>query len=572
MAAAKETPRQKMIGMMYLVLTALLALNVSADILDAFAIVNDGLENTNASVQRKIDDYYSIFKQEYDREPEKAGDNWQKAQLIREKTDEIINFIETEIKVPLVTKTEGITAEELVSNTNPKTALIRDFDKIDPEKNRRVFYEFELNNIGAKDKFDAATNFMINQGNAKILKEKIQAYRSFIVNTVEESGIKDYSRYVGLLTDYDHNGNPIIYKDNDDQELTWENKNFEHIILTAEITILNTIVGEIQTTEYDAITALYKQIGSSDFKFESVQARVLQKSDYIIKGQNYEAEIFIAAADTSRAFNVKYVMGTNDFNNAKSEPKIIPSKEGKVMLSFPATTVGIQKYAGRIEIPRPDGSMAYYDFNETFQVAPPSVTVAPINMMVMYEELQNPISVSAPGFTGDEITISVEGGKYTKATGEGNYFVEVVNGGIKDPATGKRKVRVNVSAKENGKTVNLGTQEFNVKIVPDPVVKIGDITGGKVDKEVVVSIGRIMAVLKDFDFEGFKYDIDSYRVSTYRAGKFIDKINKGAKFSEEVRDLINNAQTGQRIQFEDIIVKSPKGETRNVGSINIQIK
>lgn len=563
MAGAKETPRQKMIGMMYLVLTALLALNVSADILDAFAIVNDGLEKTNASVENKIEDYYNIFELQYSRQPEKAQVYWDKANEIRVKTDEIINFIEKEIKVPLVLETENITEEQLLNSKDPKKALLRNTEKISDE-NRRVFYEFELKNIGAKDKYDAATNFMINNGNATILKNKIQEYRSFVVNTVEDAGLSNYSKYVGLLTDVDHNGKKIIYTDNDGQELSWENKNFEHIILTAEIAILNKIVGEIQTTEYDAITALFKQIGSSDFKFESVQARVIQKSDFIIKGQNYEAEIFIAAADTSKAFDVKYFMGTDDYNKAKGEPVKLNSKEGKVILNFPTTTVGMHKYAGRIEIPRPDGTMALYDFNESFQVVAPSATVAPTKMMVMYEELQNPISVSAPGITSDDIMINVEGGKYTKDKNDGDYFVEVNKGA--------KIVKVKVSAKDDkGKIVDLGTQEFRVKKVPDPVVKIGDITGGKVEKEVLLSIGRVMAVMKDFDFEGFNYVVDSYTVSTYR-GTFIDKNNKGPKFSNEVIELISNAQTGQRIQFQDICVKSPKGEVRNVGSINIQIK
>ena len=566
MAAAKETPRQKMIGMMYLVLTALLALNVSADILDAFAIVNDGQEKTNASIERKIEDYHTLFKNQYDKEPIKTQDYWNKANAIREKTDEIINFIEKEIMVKLVCETEGISEKELLNPSDKEKALIRDYDKIKPE-NRRVFYEFNLNNIDAKDKYDAATNFMINKGNATILKNKINEYRQFVIDTVEAAGVINYGNHVGLLTDVDHNGDEIVYTDNDGEKLTWENKYFEHIILTAEIALLNKIVGEILTTEYDAVAALYKQIGSSDFKFESVQARVMQKSDYIIKGQNYEAEIFIAAADTSRAFDVKYVMGTNDFNHAKGEPKILASKGGKVVLSFPTTTVGVQKYAGRIEIPRPDGSMAYYDFNETFQVAPPSVTVAPINMMVMYEELQNPISVSAPGFTGSDISITVDGGKFTKDAGEGNYLVEVNQGA--------KNVKVNVFAKDDkGKSVSLGSQEFRIKKVPDPVVKIGDITGGKADKEAILTHGRIIPVMKDFDFDQkkFQYTVDSYRVSTYKAGKFIDKINRGARFNEEVIELINNAQSGQRIQFEDIIVKTPKGETRNVGSINIQIK
>lgn len=170
MAGFKETPRQKMISMMYLVLTALLALNVSVDILDAFAIVNDGLEVSNASVERKIEDYYRTFQQQYDRQQEKVAPYWEKAQDIRKHTDEIINFIEKEIKLPLVLVTEGITEEEML-NQDEGEALLRNKSKIDPS-NDRVFYEFDLKNVSAKDKYDAPTNFMINEGNATKLREK----------------------------------------------------------------------------------------------------------------------------------------------------------------------------------------------------------------------------------------------------------------------------------------------------------------------------------------------------------------------------------------------------------------
>lgn len=123
MAGFKETPRQKMISMMYLVLTALLALNVSADILDAFAIVNDGLEKTNASTENKIEDYYRTFEQQYNKQPEKVQQYWDKAQLIRTKTDEIINYIENEIKVPMVLQTENIESVESFSTRKMLTNL-----------------------------------------------------------------------------------------------------------------------------------------------------------------------------------------------------------------------------------------------------------------------------------------------------------------------------------------------------------------------------------------------------------------------------------------------------------------
>ena len=564
MSGAKETPRQKMIGMMYLVYTALLAMNVSADILDAFSIVNDGQERTNASIEVKLDDHYRAFEQQYMQQQDKAQVYWDQAQAIREKSDEIINYIEKDVKLPLLLQTEGITENELFNPSDPEKAIIKNTDKSNPN-NRRVVYELDLKNVSSKDNYDTPTTIMINDGKATELKQKIQEYREFIINTVEAAGVKEYSKHVGLLTDTDQHGNPIVYQDADGQPITWEEKNFSHIIFVAEMAILNKIVGEIQTTEYDAVSELSKRIGATDYKFNKVQARVIAKSDYITQGQDYEAEVILIPSDTMSNFNAKYGMGVRSFNDYKGEPIVARSSEGVVRLKIPGKTAGEQKLAGVIEMVNPEtGEMEYHPFDANYMVAPPSVTISPTKMMVMYQELQNPISVAAPGYTNDDIIINVEGGKITKDKTAGNYLVEV------DKKA--RKVLVKTSAKRaDGKTIDLGTQEFRVKPVPDPVVRIGDVTGGKVEKEVLLVADKIIAVMKDFDFEGFNYTVDSYTVSTYR-GNFIDRTNKGPKFTEEVRELIRNAQSGQRIQFQDICVKSPKGEIRNVGSINVQIK
>ena len=565
MAGAKETPRQKMIGMMYLVYTALLAMNVSADILDAFSIVNDGQERTNASIEVKLEDTYRAFEQQYMKEQDKTQVYWDYAQAIREKSDEIINYIEKDVKLPLLLQTEGITEEELFNPKDAEKKIIRNLDKANPD-NRRVIYELNLKNVGSKDNYDTPTTIMINEGKASELKQKIQEYREFVVGTLESAGLKDYGKHVGLLTDYDQNGNPIANYDADGQEISWEEKNFSHIIFVAEMAILNKLVGEVQTTEYDAVSDLSDRVGATDYKFNKVEARVIAKSDYIIQGQDFEAEVILLPSDTMSNFSAKYGMGIRNFKDYKGTPIVTKSSEGVVRLKIPGKTAGEQKLAGVIEITNPEtGEIEYHPFDASYMVAPPSVTVSPTKMMVMYQELQNPISVAAPGYTGNDIIVNVEGGKLTKDnSGAGNYFVEVDKNA--------RKVNVKISAKgADGKTIDLGTQEFRVKPVPDPVVRIGDVTGGKVEKEVLLVADKIIAVMKDFDFDGFNYTVESYTVSTYR-GTFIDKNNRGPKFSEEVRELIRNAQTGQRIQFQDICVKSPKGDIRNVGSINVQIK
>ena len=552
-----------MIGMMYLVYTALLAMNVSADILDAFSIVNDGQERTNASIEMKLEDHYRSFEQQYMQEQEKTQMYWDMALAIREKSDEIINYIEKDVKMPLLVATEGITMDDLMNPKNPDDAIIRNMDRVNSGE-RRVIYELNLKNVSSKDNYDTPTTIMINDGKATELKEKIQEYRAFIINTLENAGVKNYYKHVGLLTDFDHDGNKIPYYDADGQEISWEEKNFSHIIFVAEMAILNKIVGEVQTTEYDAVSELSKRVGATDYKINKLQARVIAKSDFITQGQDYEAEVILIASDTMTNFDAKYATGIKTYGDYKGTPTMVKSREGVVHLKIPGSKVGEQNFAGVIEMINPSGEKEYHPFGGSYMVSPPSVTISPTKMMVMYQELQNPISVAAPGYKSNDIIINVEGGKLTNDATPGNYFVEVDKNA--------RKVLVKTSAKRaDGKTIDLGTQEFRVKPVPDPVVRIGDVTGGKVEKEVLLGYGRVMAVMKDFDFEGFNYTVDSYTVSTYR-GNFIDKQNKGPRFSNEVIELISNAQSGQRIQFQDICVKSPKGEIRNIGSINVQIK
>ena len=563
MAGAKETPRQKMIGMMYLVYTALLAMNVSADILDAFSIVNDGQEKTNASIEMKINDQYAAFESQYNKEPEKTQIYWDKAIEIREKTDEMINYIEKEVKLPLLMAVEGISSEQDVINRIEKP-LLRNIDKANP-KHRRVFYEVELKNIGKKDDYDIPTTIMIEEGKAAELKQKIAEYREFIVNTVENAGLSGYNNKVGLLTDYDQNGEPMLYYNADKEVVDWEHKNFSHIVFVAEMAILNKIVGEVQTTEYDAVGDMMDRIGATDYKINKLQARVIAKSDYITQGQDYEAEVFLVAADTMRNFDAKYTLGTSNFTG-KGDVKTARSHGGIVKLKIPGKNVGEQRFAGVIEMTNPEtGDTEYHNFNASYIVAQPSATVAPTKMMVMYQELQNPISVSAPGVASDNLIVNVEGGKLTKDQGAGNYFVEVDKGA--------KTVKVNVSVKhDNKQVVQLATQEFRVKPVPNPVVNVGGyIVGGKVDKEELIVAGRVAATMKDFDFEGYNYTVDSYTVSTYK-GNFIDKKNNGPRFNAEVMELINSARSGQRITFQDIMVKSPKGELRNMGSIAVVIK
>ena len=559
MSGAKETPRQKMIGMMYLMLTAMLAINVSVEVLDAFTTVNDGLENTYISVDKKIVDYYNTFEQQYNKQPEKTAKYWDKAQEIRQKTDEFVNFIERDIKLALLLQNNGVTEEELFNPDKEEDAVITNKEAADLNKNRRVFHKINFDNLDGKDKHDAVTAFMIEQGNAEILRKRIEEYRQYVIAALDSVGIADFDDHVGLIT----NGE---YFAGDGAPLTWEMKNFNHIIIPAAISILNEIVAEVQTTEYDAISELYKSIGASDFKFNTLEAKVFPKTTYVLKGQDYEADVFIVASDNTKEFDAKYARGVKDFAMANENAiNKVSSQKGIVKIKVPANTIGEQTIAGVVEMKDPvTGEIVPYPFQTSYTVAPPSANVTPTKMNVMYRGLENPIEISAPGFTANQINVSVVNGELVKKNGE--YFVK--------PGNEKNVTTVTISTTIDGKRMILDNCDFRLKRTPDPVPVLNGRTNDKFTKEEILAAGGFVLTMPDFDFEGYHSQVLSYDVSTIVAG-YLKPIKgiQGRKFNKEVEDLVKSARRGQRISIENIRVKSPDGEERILNTpITIELK
>ena len=560
MSGAKETPRQKMIGMMYLVLTAMLALNVSVEVIDAFTTVNDGLENAYSSVDKKIEDYYSTFEQQYNKHPEKTAEYWDKAQDIRTKTDELVNFIERDIKLALLIQNNGVTEEKLLNPEKEEDAVILDREKADAKKNRRVFHRVNFDNIKGKDKHDAVTSFMIEQGNAEVLRKKIEEYRQYVIETLKTSGIANFENHVGLNT------NGEYYAANG-ESLTWEMKNFNHIIIPAAISIINEIVGEVQTIEYDAISELYKNIGASDFKFNTLEAKVFPKTTYVLKGQDFEADVFIVASDDTKEFNAKYAKGVKDFSRASDNAiNEVSSTQGVIKIKVPTNAEGEQSIAGVVEMKNPlTGEVEPYPFNTSYTVAPPSANVTPTKMNVMYRGLENPIAISAPGFTANQINVDVTNGELIKGN-NGEYFVKPGNEG--------NITTVVVSTMIDGKRMVLDNCDFRLKRTPDPVPVLNGKTNDKFTKEEILAAGGFVLTMPDFDFEGYHSQILSYDVSTI-VGGYLKPIKgiQGRKFNKDVEDLVKSARRGQRITIENIKVKSPDGEERILNTpITIELK
>ena len=550
MAGYKETPRQKMIGMMYLVLTALLALNVSKDILDAFLVVNESIETTNTNFASKNELTMDKFKQQYNLNQNKVGPYWNKAQEASMLSEEMISFIE-KVKFELVAHSERTDSLETRKKYYSTTYVP---DPVNPRDSIPLF-KLDLKNVPSKDKYDQSTNYFIGNsqdgsaGMSRILRDKINEYRTKMLELIGE---RPDSRKIGLITD-------DIYYNANGQRANWEMHNFYHTILAATVTILNKIIAEVHNAEFDVISILYSSVSAEDFKFDEIDAKVIPKSRYVFLGEEYNAEILVAAYDTKTSPEVFILEGADTITNANiANAKSIEGVDGLVHLVLPATSEGTKKYAGVIRVKTPAGETNSYYFKDEYIVAKPALTVAATKMNVFYIGVDNPVSISVPGMADELLRPSISVGTLAKATG-GDWNVRV-------PTTAKNAV-ISVAAGNR----QMGSAEFRVKRVPSPVAMIANTESGNISKGAMLAAGAIIPVMpEDFEFELF-FEITSFTFTSIRSGDVFSEPAKGNILTGDMKSFIQSARRGTKVWLEDIYARGPDGN-RKLSTISLSIQ
>jgi len=557
MAGYKETPRQKMIAMMYLVLYALLALNVSKDVLNAFLVVNESMESTNKSIEQKTDYVYANFEKQYNLNPEKVGPAYQQAQDVKTEADKFIKYLE-DLKFYLVESSEmGV----IQKNTKEDSLRIRNLYYKDTIIDGKKTNFLMLDIVPTKDKYDNTTHYMIgnnNNGEAYKLSKKMKAYRNFILQKMNEP---ENSQKVGLII---RPGK--AYSDATGTKEDWEYHTFNHTILAADITLVNKIINEVRSAEFDAANYLFSSITAEDYKFDQVDARVIPKSTYILKNKKYEAEVLVAAYDSKTNPDVYYVTGVDKWKpEYLKRAKKVKGTEGSVKLEFPANTEGEKKYAGVVELLDPKtNKKVQYPFNGKYVVAPPALTVSPLKMNVFYIGVKNPVSISSPGISMNKVHPVISEGKlYINPENKKQWIVEVPKG--------PKKVTISASTKIDGKPYKLGSVEFRVKRVPDPTATIAGITGGTIDKNQLLAAGAIIPEMRGFEFDLY-FKITSYSFTTLINGDFFTIKAKGNVFSKDIIKRIRNGKRKGKFFFENIQALGPDGTKRSLNPINLELK
>ncbi|NTW33002.1 MAG: gliding motility protein GldM [Bacteroidetes bacterium] len=542
MAGYKETPRQKMIGMMYLVLTALLALNVSKDILNAFIIVNEGLETSSKNVISKTEMTQSAFNKALLENPAKVQKFFDKAQLAKKYADELSLYIQ-DLKTKIVAYADFNIKQRSDDPAKWDTAVVR-------AKN--------LAKVESKDNYDKPMEILIGtteggeNGEGNVLKNKLDEYKKKMISLLDPSLQAEAIKKSPINTE-------DIHSVTENKVVNWVVGNFYHTVLAADIAIMSKLLIDVKTVESDIVTSLLAEVTGKDFKFDKIAAKVVAESNYILSGSEYKANIFLAAYDSKKAPEI-YIGDTNSHVGEKlDQSKFI---EGMGVYTRGGGGIGEQKYTGWISVVAPgETSPTYYNFASSYMVGQPSATVSADKMNVFYIGVDNPVTISVPGVANEKVKPSMTSGTLTPKGG-GKYIVKV--------GTGYTETTVNVFADFAGRTTSMGASKFRVKRVPDPVAYIGGVKSGTVNKNVIAASKMIVAKLENFDFD-LTFMVTSFTFLVNIKGDIIPTACSGNMLSAAVLQKIKVAPSGTRIYFEDIKAKGPDGTTRTLSPINLKI-
>ncbi len=546
MAGGKETPRQKMIGMMYLVLTCLLAMNVSKDILAGFVTVNNSLERTNANFSSSTDNIMKGFKAALEKEP--AGQFYfQRANMVRDYSKELISYIDN-LKKHVTAKTS-------------KTPSYMDSAT------------WNLKYVDAKDNYDIPTHELIGSetnpskgaNSAFELKSKLNSYHDKILQIFEKGGKKFLPADIQEVKTKISGIVPEVGKEEKEHgvPVTWENKNFNHMPLAAVITYLTKLQTDVKNTEAEMVSKLYASVGATSFKFDKLSAKVIAPSSYIQAGQPYTADVLLVASSSTAS--PKIFLGTYDtigrkWLNKGAELKV---ELGMGKVSMPTGGAGEQKYSGGIEMVKPTGEVEVYPFEGSYMVAAPSVAVSADKMNVIYIGVPNPISVSAAGIAPSELQVSGSGISLSPS-GPGKYIAT---------ATTPGEASITVSAKtKDGVKAQGPPVKFRVKPIPPPVAKAGGKTGTAVmSVNEVKGIGGIGAELAGFDFDA-KFVVTSFEFTAAIKGKGIQEVSNSNSLTPGMMSAIQSAVAGTRIFISEVKAKGPDGRVQSIPGVTIKVK
>ena len=553
MAGGKVSPRQKMINMMYLVLTALLALNVSKEVLNSFFEVNLGIERSTTNFNAKNGDTYAAFDAAAELNKVKAGAFRDQAYEVKANADKLVEFIQ-EMKYNLVLSADNEVYLGSQSELKDEDGdLLEDKAKTTPwNELSQAEKKMTIGNLSVKDDRHAAGDLFYSAKRkdniATDLKNELISYKNSLLSLSE--GNESLIKSINETCNYDD-------KKVKGKKQLWEEYNFYDMPSVGALTLLSKMQSDVRNTEADVITMLRENIDATSLKFTTAEGIQIPQSNFVLRGDSFRAQIFISAKDTTQDPMI-YVGEYDSIGNGNYQMKgtegvdynSVKVVNGKGIFSERASSEGMKKWGGLIAMKTASGTKMY-PFNGEYLVAAKTAVVSPTNMNILYLEVDNPLKISVPGYTAGEISAVISNGKVAATKRSlGEYSAR---------PSKKGKAIVSLFANVEGKRTKMGQMEFRVKEVPPPKAKVQFAISANgvlvIDKMKMVNAGGLGAELKDFDFKGVRYVITSYRLSGVYKGEQMKEDTKGPQFTTKMINIIKNTKSGNAITISNIKAK-----------------
>lgn len=494
MAIGKLSLRQKMINMMYLVLLAILALNVSAEVLKAFYMMEVSMRRTGENIDSKNNLVLKSFDALMVTQKERTKEWNAKAREGEKITADFVQYVEA-----LKKDVESLTGGRVIDDSGKAT---------------------ELKN---SDNTEKHANYFLNKGKGPELRARINEVRDKLLALVPEGNRRNIKTDLFTL---------------DEGTVKWESQMFEGVPVAAVMASLTKLQNDCKNTYGDVLNILLSKTSGTVINIDRLEAQIIPKSNYVMAGEKFEANIFLAASDSKQPAEIvldgrSYTSDSGSFNYTKL-----------------ATSHGEHIVKGVIRVHERDG-IKEYPFDTKYNVFGGFAAVSADAMNIMYIGVDNPVSVSVPGVPPDRVIATINNGSLAKAVNN-KYTARVTTTGI---------ATINISVRQDDGTIkSFGAYNFKVKKFPKPLPQIGNMPPSKVKKSTLQLYTMLNAVPPfDVGFAGVRYAITEYRcVIRIKDESRIFSV-RGANFTQEMKDWIKKMKKNDIIAFDNIKATTPSG-------------
>ena len=499
------SPRQKMINLMYVVLMAMLAMNVSTQVLDGFSIVDESLQRTTANAVQENQNMYDDFEAQMKSNPEKVRQWFEKATMVKRMSDSLYNFAQ-ELKVEIVREADGAKGD--------------------------------VKNIDRKEDLEAASHVMLapGTGKGKKLFDAINSFRERILTMVADEAQRKI---------IESNLTTKLPKNAKSMGKNWQEYMFED--MPAAATLLTKLQSDVRYAEGEVLHTLVANIDMKDIRVNKLSAFVIPNAQTIVRGDKFSAQIVMAAVDTTQQPQI--YIGGRHMNLRNNTYEITTGSTGEFNLT------------GYITMQNGKGDVIRRDFSQKYTVVDPSATVSADLMNVLYAGYTNPMSISIPGVPLNKVSATMSGGTL-QPVGPGKYIARPASVG-KDVT-----INVMSLSTGQARQVGQFTFHVRKLPDPTAYIAIGTnrYRGGGLAKASLMGVDGLKAAIDDGLLD-IQFRVLSFETVFFdNMGNAVPMASAGASFSQRQKAAFRGLSRNRRFYISRVTAVGPDGITRTLPS------